>query len=81
VDLHKLGILPSYVENCQLSEMYHILFICSLFNGEPGSSVSMVSGYGLDARAIEIRSPAEMKAFPIASVFRQALEPTQPPVQ
>jgi hypothetical protein len=30
---------------------------------EPGSSVSMVSGYGLDDRAIEVRSPAEAKAF------------------
>jgi hypothetical protein len=30
------------------------MFLC-----EPGSSVSIVSGYGLDDRAIEIRSPAE----------------------
>jgi hypothetical protein len=30
---------------------------------EPGSSVSMVSGYGLDDRAIEVRSPAEAKDF------------------
>jgi hypothetical protein len=30
---------------------------------EPGSSVSIVSGYGLDDRAIEIRSPAEVKDF------------------
>jgi hypothetical protein len=29
--------------------------------GEPGSSVSVVSGYGLDDRAIEVRSPAEAK--------------------
>jgi hypothetical protein len=29
--------------------------------GEPGSSVSIVSGYGLDDRAIEVRSPAEAK--------------------
>jgi hypothetical protein len=28
---------------------------------EPGSSVSIVSAYGLDERAIEIRSPAEAK--------------------
>jgi hypothetical protein len=26
---------------------------------EPGSSVSIVPGYGLDDRAIEVRSPAE----------------------
>jgi hypothetical protein len=30
---------------------------------EPGSSVSIVSGYELDDRAIEIRSPAEAKGF------------------
>jgi hypothetical protein len=31
--------------------------------GEPGSSVSMVSGHGLDDRMIEVRSPAEAKGF------------------
>jgi hypothetical protein len=30
---------------------------------EPGSSVNIVSGYGLDDRAIEVRSPAEAKDF------------------
>jgi hypothetical protein len=30
---------------------------------EPGSSVSIVSGYGLDDRAIEVRSPAEATEF------------------
>jgi hypothetical protein len=30
---------------------------------EPGSSVSVVSGYGLDDRAIEVRSLAEAKGF------------------
>jgi hypothetical protein len=29
----------------------------------PGTSVSIVSGYGLDDRAIEVRSPADMKDF------------------
>jgi hypothetical protein len=49
---------------------------------EPGSSVSVVSGYGLDDQAIEVRSPAEMKGFfPVASVSRPALGPTQTPVQ
>jgi hypothetical protein len=47
---------------------------------EPYSSVSTVSGYGLDDRAIEVRFPAEM-IFPLASVFRPVLGPTQPPVQ
>jgi hypothetical protein len=30
---------------------------------KPGSSVSIVSGYGLDDRAIDVRSPAEAKDF------------------
>jgi hypothetical protein len=30
---------------------------------EPGSSVSVVSGCGLDDRAMEVRSPAEAKGF------------------
>jgi hypothetical protein len=30
---------------------------------EPGSSGSIVSGYGLDDRAIEVPSPAEVKGF------------------
>jgi hypothetical protein len=41
-----------------------------------------VSGYGLDDRAIEVRSPAEAeRIFPVASVPRPALGPTRPPVQ
>jgi hypothetical protein len=43
---------------------------------EPGSSVSVVSGYGLDDRAIEVRSQAEAKGL-----SRPALGPIQPPVQ
>jgi hypothetical protein len=46
-----------------------------------GSSVSIVPGYGLDDRAIEVRSPAGARIFPLASVSRPALGPTQPPVQ
>jgi hypothetical protein len=48
---------------------------------EPGSSVSIVSGYWLDDRAIEVRSPAKAKDFSSSSVSRPALGPTQPPVQ
>jgi hypothetical protein len=51
------------------------------FSVEPGSSVSIVSNYGLDDRAIEVRSLAEAKDFPLDSVSRQALRSTQPPVQ
>jgi hypothetical protein len=32
-------------------------------NYELGSSVSILSGYGLDDRAIEVRSAAEAKGF------------------
>jgi hypothetical protein len=32
-------------------------------SGESGSSVSVVSGYGLGDRAIEVRFPAEAKGF------------------
>jgi hypothetical protein len=49
---------------------------------QPGSSDSTVSGYGLDDRAIEVRSLAERKDFfPLTSVTRPAVGPTQPPVQ
>jgi hypothetical protein len=40
-----------------------------------------VSGYGLEDREIEVRSPAGARIFPLASVSRPALGPTQPPVQ
>jgi hypothetical protein len=43
------------------------------------SSGSIVSDYGLDDRAIGVRSPAGAKDF--SSVSRPALGPTQPPVQ
>jgi hypothetical protein len=45
------------------------------------SSGSIVSDYGLDVRAIEVRSPAGQNIFPLSSVSRPALGPTQPPVQ
>jgi hypothetical protein len=40
-----------------------------------------VSDYGLDDRAIGVRSPAGQRIFPLVSVSRPALRPTQPPVQ
>jgi hypothetical protein len=40
-----------------------------------------VSDYGLDDRVIGVRSPAGRRIFPLASVSRPALGPTQPPVQ
>jgi hypothetical protein len=40
-----------------------------------------VSDYGLDDRAIGVRYPAGASIFPLSSVSRPALGPTQPPVQ
>jgi hypothetical protein len=40
-----------------------------------------VSDYGLDGRAIGVRSPAGAKDFSLTSVSRPALGSTQPPVQ
>jgi hypothetical protein len=38
--------------------------VCVYIYRSRGSSVSVVSNYGLDDRAIEVRSPAEAKDFP-----------------
>jgi hypothetical protein len=46
-------------------------------SGAGEDQVIIMSEYGLDDRAIEVRSPAKEKAF----VSRPALGPTQPPVQ
>jgi hypothetical protein len=47
-----------------------------------GSSVIIVSCYGLHDRAIEFRSLVEAKGFlPLVSVSRPVLEPIQPLVQ
>jgi hypothetical protein len=47
-----------------------------------GSSVSIVSYYGLDDRAIEVRSPVQAKGFfSVASVSSPTVGSTQPPVQ
>jgi hypothetical protein len=56
------------------------LFCAYLYTGSRGSSGSIVSDCGLDNRAIGVRSPAGQRIFPLASVSRPALGPTQPPV-
>jgi hypothetical protein len=38
--------------------------IANIPRSETGSSVSIVSDYGLDDRAVQVRSPAEAKDFP-----------------
>jgi hypothetical protein len=47
-----------------------------------GSSIITVSGYGLDDRVIDVRSPADRREFfCLTCVSRPALGPNQPPVQ
>jgi hypothetical protein len=49
---------------------------------EPSISVSIVPGYGLDDQVIRGSIPGRgERIFPLASVSRPALGPTQPPVQ
>jgi hypothetical protein len=45
-----------------------------------GSSVSIVSGYGLDDRATRVRSPTEAREF-LSQNSTPALGPTWPPVK
>jgi hypothetical protein len=40
-----------------------LIYNMSFWEGELGSSVSIVSAYGLDDTAIEFQSPAEAKGF------------------
>jgi hypothetical protein len=56
-------------------------FVCWVTHRSWGSSGSIVSDYGLDDRVIGVRSPAGQGIFPLASVSRPALRPTQSPVQ
>jgi hypothetical protein len=52
-----------------MGEDGRIILKCTSKNMSRGSSVSIVSHYGVDDRAIEVRSPAEAKdIFPLASV-------------
>jgi hypothetical protein len=44
---------------CRGTAFFFFYFVTDL--SEQGSSVSIVSGYGLDNQAIEVRSPAEAK--------------------
>jgi hypothetical protein len=49
------------VTNKTIHSIYTLVGLCCVC--ELGSSVSIVSGYGLDDRAIEVRSPADAKGF------------------
>jgi hypothetical protein len=52
-----------------------------LFELSWGTSVTIMSDYGLDNRAIEFRSPAEQDNLPLLSVSGLALGSNQPLVQ
>jgi hypothetical protein len=55
----------------------HLLSLSPPLTWSRGSSISTVSDYGLDYRAIAGRGK---RILPLASVFRPTLGPTQPPV-
>jgi hypothetical protein len=46
-----------------------------------GSSVGIVTDYGLEDRMIEVRIPAGVGIFLFTTTSRTALRPTQPPIQ
>jgi hypothetical protein len=48
---------------------------------EPGRSVNVVSGYGLDTGRSRFGPRQRQRIFPVASVSRLAQRPTQPPAQ
>ena len=54
----------------------HVQFTNALLSHEPGSSVGIATGYGMDGPGIESRWGLD---FPHLS--KPALEPTEPPVQ
>jgi hypothetical protein len=60
VPLNCIGITET--DTLGISELFTTIILV-LYLVEPGSSVSIVSGYGLDDRAIEFRSSAETKDF------------------
>jgi hypothetical protein len=56
--VQRRGLTPS---TCSSSSAFHFKVI------RPSSSVSTVSDYGLDDRAIEVRCPVGARDFPLAS--------------
>jgi hypothetical protein len=62
------------------ASFYMVFKTVYYFIREPVNSVSIVSGYGLDDRTIEVRSLEEAKDFSFSLCVQPALGPTQPPV-
>jgi hypothetical protein len=63
------------------TDLWGLILSVTRNTGSRVSSGSIVSDYGLDDRTIGVRSSAGVKDFPLSSVFRLALGPTQPPVK
>jgi hypothetical protein len=59
----------------------HSVGIITTYSPRGRSSVSIVSDYGLDDSEIGFDPRQRQRIFPLASVSRPALGPTQPPVQ
>jgi hypothetical protein len=72
-------LLQSHVSSSLFGKKY--VHFTDVSRQEPGSSVSIVSGYGLDDRTIDGRSPAERKDFSSSPVSRPALWSIHPPLQ
>jgi hypothetical protein len=62
-------------ESKAFTVLFIYLFVVNLTLG------SIVSDYGLDDQAIGFDPRQGQRIFPLSSVSRQVLEPTQPPVQ
>jgi ethanolamine ammonia-lyase large subunit len=70
------------MKKCVIVHLSNIFASRNVEGTSQGSSVSLVSDYGLDNQAIEVRSLAVARGFfLLTSVSRPALGPTQPPVQ
>jgi hypothetical protein len=65
----------------KFTEVYFIQFCFLIVHSGSWVAKSVVSGYGLEDRAIEVRSRQRQEIFPLTSVSRPALGSTQPPVQ
>jgi hypothetical protein len=63
---------------CRLMSLSCVIVFININVVSQSSSLSVMPGYGLDDRAIEVRCPAEIRDF---FSTRPALGPTWPPVQ
>jgi hypothetical protein len=62
-EIHRRVHYSPSTDNAGLLTLLNSLWNMYTLTQQPGSSVSIVSDYGLDDRATEIRSPSEAKGF------------------